>query len=61
MIERHHHRHESDENDGLAEAARHAGFDLGTDIAQPVAGHDHNAFDAEVDLGVDGEPPQLRD
>ncbi|QRP49318.1 hypothetical protein [Amycolatopsis sp. FDAARGOS 1241] len=61
MIERHHHRHQPDERAGLAEAAEHAGFDLGTDVAQPVAGHEHTAFDAETDLGVDGEPPELRD
>lgn len=55
-----HHRHKSDDSTGLAEAAEHAGFDLGTDLAQPVPTHEHNTFEAEVDLGVDGEPPQLR-
>lgn len=55
MTERRH-RHPLDGRDELTEAAEHAG----TDVAQPVPGHDRAALDAETDLGVDGEPPEFR-
>ncbi|MFD0508878.1 hypothetical protein ACFQ0G_50800 [Streptomyces chiangmaiensis] len=37
-----------------------AAFDLGTDIAHPTVGHAPVGFDADTDLALDNEPPELR-
>jgi hypothetical protein len=51
-------RHEDEE---LASAAQHAGYDLGADIAHPVLGHAVAGYDLDTDIGIDNEPPELRD
>ena len=47
-------------DDELARDAELAGYDLGTDLAQPVP-HQHEvaAFDLELDILADNEPPDL--
>jgi hypothetical protein len=48
------------EEEELAKAAEGAAFDIATDIAHPTAGHAAVGFDVEIDVGVDNEPPELR-
>ncbi|WP_405984197.1 hypothetical protein [Streptomyces sp. NBC_00872] len=48
------------EEEVLAEAAETAAFDLGADIAHPMAGHQPVGYDVEADLGIDEEPSRPR-
>ncbi|KUJ58219.1 hypothetical protein ADL25_04425 [Streptomyces sp. NRRL F-5122] len=48
------------EDEELAHAVDDAAFDLGTDIAHPTVGHAAVGFDADTDLALDNEPPELR-
>jgi hemerythrin-like domain-containing protein len=53
-LHRHHDRivHRREE-EALADAAEHAGFDLETDIGHPTPQSAGQPFDMELDLGVD--------
>ena len=51
---------ERDEQDELHQAAEHAGFDLGADVAHPQSGHEAAGFDVDLDILRDNEPPELR-
>lgn len=53
-------RHEREDRP-LAEAAEHAGFDLGTDLAQPVPEPGGDDFDVDKDIGIDHRPSGLHE
>lgn len=57
---RHHHHlfgnHREEGGAPLEEAAEHAGFDLGADIARPLPERGGEDFDIERDIGIDNEP-----
>jgi hypothetical protein len=52
---------DSGQGEDLARDAELAGYDLETDLAQPVPHqHDVAGFDLDLDILADNEPPDLR-
>jgi hypothetical protein len=49
------------QEDDLARAADQAGFDLGADIGHPTPQHRAASFDIDGDIGIENEPPELRE
>jgi hypothetical protein len=57
-----HLRHHHDRDAELASDSEVAGYDLDTDLAHPTPHHEEVAgFDVGTDIGLDNEPPELRD
>jgi hypothetical protein len=61
MTEHHHEAVLRREEEELAQAMDGAAFDLGADIAHPTPGHAAVGYDVVTDVGLDSEPPELRD
>jgi hypothetical protein len=57
-----HHKHDEDRppEEDFAEVEEEVGFDLDTDVAQPLPHSDAEAFDLDRDINYGNEPPQLR-
>ncbi|MGW9025108.1 hypothetical protein ACWGQ5_12915 [Streptomyces sp. NPDC055722] len=64
LVERmteHHHEAVLRREEELAQAMDGAAFDLGADIAHLTPGHAAVGSDVVTDVGLDSEPPELRD